>query len=158
MAAVEGLDRALVRALGITTRPNVLELSRRLGVARNTVQAHIDRLQRAGVIAGFGPIIDPRALGWGVLGFMSLELAQGRDAAVLEGLAAIPEVLEVHKVTGPGDLLCRVVGRDTEHLHGVVERVLALPGVERTTTALVLHTVSEQVHPSADAIARLPER
>jgi DNA-binding Lrp family transcriptional regulator len=53
-------------------------------------------------------------------------------------VARIPEVLEVHKTTGPGDLLCRVVARTNEHLHDVLEAVLATPGITRTTTALAL--------------------
>ena len=104
-------------SLGELTRPNVLELSRRLGIARNTVQARIDRLQESGVIAGWGPVVDLKALGYDVLAFMTLEIAQGQEAAALVELAAIPEVLEIHKTTGPGDLICRVVARTNEHLH-----------------------------------------
>jgi hypothetical protein len=46
--------------------------------------------------------------------------------------------LEVHKTTGPGDLLCRIVARTNEHLHDVLEQVLVTPGITRTTTALAL--------------------
>src|SRR5918995_5340851 len=93
----------LFRALGSLTRPNLLELSRRLGIARNTVQARLDRLQDAGVITGYGPVVDLRAMGYGVLAFMALEIAQGQETAALEQLSRIPEVLEIHKITGPGD-------------------------------------------------------
>ena len=51
-------------------------------------------------------------MGYGVLAFMTLEIAQGQEASAIEVLGTIPEVLEVHKVTGPGDLLCRVVARE----------------------------------------------
>lgn len=148
-------DRDLLAELPALTRPNVLELSRRLGVARNTIQARLDRLQAAGTIAGYGPAVDLKAAGFGVLAFMTLEIAQGREAAALETIAAVPEVLEVHKTTGPGDLLCRVVARDNEHLHAVVEAVLAAPGVSRTTTALALHSPVSKITASADAVVRL---
>ena len=49
-------------------------------------------------------------------------------------------VLEVHAVTGPGDLHLRIVARSNEHLHDVLQRVLQLPGITRTETQLVLHT------------------
>ena len=74
---------SLVASLGELTRPNVLELSRRLGIARNTVQARIDRLQESGVIAGWGPVVDLKALGYDVLAFTTLEIAQGQEAAAL---------------------------------------------------------------------------
>lgn len=146
----------LFEALGELTRPNVLELSRRLGIARNTVQARLDGLQQRGVIAGYGPVIDLRALGYQVLGFMTLEIAQGHEAPALTVLGEIPEVLEIHKITGPGDLMCRVVARDNEHLHAVVEAVLAAPGVVRTTTSLALNSPVMRVHADADAVGMLP--
>ena len=84
------------------------------------------------------PYVDLKALGFTVLAFTTLEIAQGQEAAVIDAVARIPEVLEVHKTTGPGDLLCRVVARTNEHLHDVLEAVLATPGITRTTTALAL--------------------
>ncbi len=138
LTAMDDLDRRLVTALPAVTRPSVLELSRRLGIARGTVQARLDRLQAGGALAGFGPYLDLRALGFTVLAFTTLEIAQGQEAAVIQSLAGIPEVIEVHKTTGPGDLLCRIVARTNEHLHDVLERVLATPGITRTTSALAL--------------------
>jgi len=135
---VDDLDRRLLGAVAGSTRPGVLELSRRLGVARGTVQARLDRLAASGVVAGYGAYVDLKALGFGVLAFTTLEIAQGQEQVVIEALAAIPEVLEVHKTTGPGDLLCRIVARTNEHLHGVLEAVLTTPGIVRTTTALAL--------------------
>jgi len=135
---MDDLDRRLVTALPGVTRVGVLELSRRLGIARGTVQARLDRLQAGGVLAGFGPYLDLRALGFTVLAFTTLEIAQGQETAVIDSLAGIPEVIEVHKTTGPGDLLCRIVARTNEHLHDVLERVLATPGITRTTSALAL--------------------
>jgi DNA-binding Lrp family transcriptional regulator len=152
---MDDAEREFVGRLGSVTRPNVLELSRQLGVARNTAQARLERLQASGAITGFGPIVDLGAIGFGVLAFTTLEIAQGGEAAVIDGLSLIPEVLEVHKVTGPGDLLCRVVARSNAHLHAVLEQVLATPGIRRTTTALALTTPVSCVRPSADAIARL---
>lgn len=151
-------DGDLLRLLGELTRPNVLELSRRLGIARNTVQARLDRLHAAGRITGYGPAVDLGAGGFGVLAFMTLEIAQGSDVEAIEVLAEIAEVLEIHKVTAPGDLLCRVVARSNDDLHRVIERVLAAPGVVRTTTSLVLNSPVERVQPTPLAAAALDGR
>jgi DNA-binding Lrp family transcriptional regulator len=142
--------------LGELTRPNVLELSRRLGVARNTVQARLDRLQESGVIIGWGPVVDLKAMGYDVLAFVTLEIAQGQEQAALAELTAIPEVLEIHKTTGPGDLICRVVARSNDHLHLVLEQVLAAPGVQRTTSSLALNSPKLRVHPDAASVDELP--
>ncbi len=130
----------------LRSSPNlpVVEMARRLEAARGTVQARLDRLIGDGVITGFGPDVDASAVGYDVLAFATLEIAQGRGDQIIEGLRAVPEVLEVHAVTGPGDLHLKVVARSNDHLHEVLERVLALPGITRTQTQLALRTSFER--------------
>jgi DNA-binding Lrp family transcriptional regulator len=134
------LDARLIGLLRSTPNLPVVEMARRLEVARGTVQARLDRLTRDGIIVAFGPDIDRTRAGFGVLAFTTLEIAQGRDGQIVEGLADIAEVLEVHAVTGPGDLHLRIVARSNEHLHDVLQRILELPGITRTETHLALHT------------------
>ena len=135
---VDELDARLLRELDAAPRAGVLELSRRLGVARGTVQARLDRLIERGVIASFAPTLDPSALGYSVTGFATLEIRQGRGHDVLEHLRQIPEVLEVHTITGAGDMLCRVVARSNADLQRVLDRVTEFPEIVRTSTAIAL--------------------
>ncbi|MFP5486849.1 MAG: Lrp/AsnC family transcriptional regulator [Acidimicrobiia bacterium] len=137
---IDDLDARLIGLLRSTPNLPVVEMARRLDVARGTVQARLDRLEREGRIVGYGPDLDAAAAGFGVLAFTTLEIAQGSGAPIVAGLEAIAEVLEVHAVTGPGDLHLRIVARSNEHLHDVLQRVLQLPGITRTETQLVLHT------------------
>jgi DNA-binding Lrp family transcriptional regulator len=139
---VDDLDARLIAELAASPRAAVLDLARRLGVARGTVQARLDKLAARGVITGFGPDLSARELGYGVLAFTTIEIAQGRLADVVEHLRAIPEVLEAHATTGPGDLHCRVVARSNEHLQDVINRVLEVGGISRTETHVAL---SEQI-------------
>lgn len=140
MTDLDATDRHILAILRHRPRTPVAELARLASVARGTAQARIDRMEAAGVIRGYGPDVDAAAIGFGVLAFVTLEIAQGQDHAVIEQLEAIPEVLEVHAVTGPGDLLCRVVARSNEHLDEVLQRVLATSGARRTVTQLALST------------------
>jgi DNA-binding Lrp family transcriptional regulator len=135
---IDDLDARLVGLLARNPRIGVLETARRLGVARGTAQARLDRLQQRGVIRGFGPDIDVAALGYGVLAFATLEIAQGRGRDVEEHLARLPEVLEVHTITGPGDLHVRLAARSNEHLQQVIDRVLEVHGILRTSTVIAL--------------------
>ena len=115
-----------------------MELARQLEVARGTVQARLDKLRQRGIVTGFGPDLDLQALGYDVLAFVTLEITQGALESVVEHLATIPEVLEVHTTTGPGDLLCRVVAPTNSELQPLISRMLASGGVERTTTQIAL--------------------
>ena len=140
--AIDPLDARLIRLMAETPRAGVMELARQLGVARGTVQARLEKLQRRGIVTGFSPDVDLRAMGYGVLAFVTLEIAQGRLADVVEHLGSIPEVLEVHATTGPGDLHARVVARTNEHLQHVIGTILTVDGISRTTTQIAL---SEQL-------------
>lgn len=140
---IDALDARLIRALCEIPRAGVMELARQLGVARGTVQARLDKLQQRGIISGFDPDLDLRAMGYEVLAFVGLEIAQGRLFDVASELGKIPEVLEIHSVTGPGDLHCRVVARTNEHLQEVISRILEVPGIDQTMTQIAL---TEQLH------------
>jgi DNA-binding Lrp family transcriptional regulator len=139
---VDELDGRLISALAETPRAGVLELARRLGVARGTAQARLDRLQGRGVITGFGPDLNLAELGYGVLAFTTLEIAQGRLRDVVDHLRVIPEVLETHATSGAADLHCRVVARTNADLQEVINRILEVQGIDRSTTVIAL---SEQI-------------
>jgi DNA-binding Lrp family transcriptional regulator len=138
---IDKLDADLLSLLREEPRTGVLEASRRLGVARGTVQARLERLQRTGVVTGFGPDVDPAALGYPVTAFCTLEIRQGRGHGVVAAhLERIPEVLEAHTITGAGDLLIRIVGRSNADLQRVIDRVVDDENVLRTSTLIALQT------------------
>jgi DNA-binding Lrp family transcriptional regulator len=139
---MDQLDARLIALFTQEPRVGVLAASRRLGVARGTVQARLDKLEQSGVIKGWGPEVDPAALGYSVTAFVTLGIRQIRGHDPLgERLAAIPEVLEVHTITGSGDLLCRVVARSNADLQRVIDAIVAVEAVERTSTVIALETV-----------------
>jgi DNA-binding Lrp family transcriptional regulator len=136
---LDELDAGLIDLLAAEPRIGILELSRRLGVARGTAQARLDKLVARGVVRGFGPQIDPVALGFGVTAFVTLEIRQlyGHDA-VAGHLADIPEVLEAHTITGSGDLMCRIVARSNADLQRVIDQVVRYEGIVRASTIIAL--------------------
>jgi DNA-binding Lrp family transcriptional regulator len=142
---IDDIDARLIELLATEPRIGVLECSRRLGVARGTVQARLDRMQERGVIRGFGPEVDPAALGYQVTAFVTLEIRQagGHDPVAVR-LAAVPEVIEVHTITGGGDMLCRIVGRGNQDLQRVIDLIVDVEGVQRASTVIALATPVHQ--------------
>ena len=152
---IDELDARLIAELRANPRVGLLEIARRLGVARGTVQARLAKLEARGVITGYGPEVDPAAMGYGIQAFVLLELAQGRLDEAAEVLRAVPEVVEADAISGPQDLLCRLVARDTEHLQEVVNRLLATPAIRRSESHIVL---SQQVRPRTGPLERAAAR
>lgn len=152
--AIDVLDGRLIRLLAEEPRIGVLECSRRLQVARGTVQARLDRLQAKGVIGGFGPEVDPAALGYPVTAFATLEISQGQGSDVRAHLAAVPEVLELHTITGRGDMMVRIVARSNADLQRVIDRVVGFDGIVRSSTAIALENpVPYRILPLVDQAA-----
>ena len=141
---VDALDTSILRLFATEPRIGVLEASRRLKVARGTVQSRLDRMTADGVIRGFGPEIDPASLGWPVTAFLTLQIRQaGGHDPVIAHLSGIAEVLEAHTITGSGDVWCRVVARSNSDLQRVIDAVVAYEQVERVATVIALAT---QIH------------
>ena len=137
---IEAPDTLLIATMRANPRATITMLSQMTGMARATVQSRLRRLEDARVIVGYGPDLDASASGYGVSAFTTLSIVQGSHDDVVARLAEIPEVLEVHVVTGSGDLLCRLGAGSNDHLHELLQKVVAWPEVGRAETQLALST------------------
>ena len=137
---LDDTDRTILRTLRQHPRASITEIARRAGLARGTLYARLERMERDGVIVGWGPELDTRAAGYDVVAFVSLQIAQGAHDETIGALAELDELLEIHTITGDVDLLCKVVARSNDHLHEIVLAITALPPVRHSQTQLALHT------------------
>jgi len=152
--SLDELDARIVLLFSRQPRVGVLEASRRLGIARGTVQARLDRLERDAVITDWAPSVDPVALGFPVSAFATLEIAQAAGhRPVAEHLRSIPEVLEAHTITGGADMMVRLVARSNADMQRVIDQVVAAPSVRRASTVIVLTTeIAPRVIPLVESL------
>jgi DNA-binding Lrp family transcriptional regulator len=138
MQPLDGTDTRLLMALAQDPRRTVVALAQKLGLSRNTVQARMAALEKKNVFLSFERRINPSALGYPLMAFISVHVQQQKLAALAKSLAEIPEVLEAYGLTGQADLLVRVVSTDAEDLFRINGKILACDGVERTDTSLAM--------------------
>ncbi len=141
---MDALDVALVTALREHPRAGDLELSRRLGIARATVQSRLRKMEESGVVTGYGPDVDLAAAGHPVLAFVTLEIAQGRLEDVTQELESLPNVLEAYVTSGQADVVCKIAATSHEDLQEVLLHMSRSGSVVRSTSVIVL---SELVAP-----------
>jgi DNA-binding Lrp family transcriptional regulator len=151
MSSIDQLDARIIEVMTEEPRIGVVEIARRLGVARGTVQSRLTKLTERGAITGFGPEVEPPRIGYPVLAFVFLEIAQGRLAEAVRTIEVVPEVLEAYGTTGPRDLLCRVVARDNEHLQEIINRILSTNAIRRSTSYIAM---SRQIAPRTLPLVR----
>lgn len=138
MQALDGTDTRLLSALAQDPRKTVVALAQKLGLSRNTVQARMAQLEKRHVFLSFERRINPAALGYPLMAFISVHVQQQRLAQLAKELADVPEILEGYGLTGSADLLLRVVALDAEDLFRINGKILACAGVDRTDTALAM--------------------
>ena len=137
MTPIDTLDARIILALDDDPDATILALSRTLGVARNTVHARLRHLAEDGALKPFSQRLDLRALGYELVAFMSLSVSQ-TDPGIVQGLVDVPEVISAHYTTGDADLIVQVVAKDTRDLYRVTASILAIEGVNRSSTAVSL--------------------
>ena len=153
MTTIDQLDVELLGKLTVNARSGIAELAADLGVSRNTIHMRLRRLQETGVLTGFRPVIDFSAVGMPVQALISLELDQRRLADVLEGLRALPEVLEVKIQAGREDLLAHVAISSLEALQVLTAAIVEIEGVRKTTSTFSVATpIPFRVQPLLDHI------
>lgn len=135
---IDPTDARLLLALADQPRATTIALAERAGLSRNTVQARLAGFEQHGALHSFERRVDPAFLGYPLTAFVTTQVTQRRMDAVAAALAAVPEVLQVHGLSGQTDLLVHVVAKDADDLYRVADQILVIPGVERTNTALVM--------------------
>src|SRR3954464_14622654 len=137
--SVDALDARILDLFAAEPRVGVLEASRRLGVARGTIQARLDRLQRDGVVRGWGPDVATVAIGYPVTAFATLQIEQGSGhTTAAAALAKIPAGRAVHTSTGAESLWCRRVARSSAGLQRVIAQVVIVRGIQGASTVIAL--------------------
>lgn len=136
--ALDGTDRQLLSHLQANAREGTAALARKLGLARTTVVARIARLERTGVVAGYGVRLGSCMDQATVRAWCSLSVLPQAAPAVLRMLTAIAEVEEVSAVSGHFDYLAFLRCSSHERLDNLLDRIGQMEGVHKTQTSIVL--------------------
>jgi Lrp/AsnC family leucine-responsive transcriptional regulator len=142
---LDDTDRAILRLLQENARIPNAEIARRVGLAPSAIFQRVRKLEESGVIQDYTALLEPRALGYGMVAFIMMstgEQARTTDTAGI--LTAIPEVQEVHRVVGEDCFLVKVRVKDTDHLGQLLEdRIQPIPSIASTRTTIVVKTAKE---------------
>ena len=137
---MDDADRLLLDMLAANARTPVATLARRLGLARSTVQARIDRLEAKGVIAGYALRLGHGAAAAAIRATVLLTLEPRATAAVLTRLKAMRQVEAAHTASGRFDLVLTLAARSTAELDDTLDRIGEIAGVRGSESLIHLST------------------
>jgi len=138
-------DARILEALQRDGRRAYAELGGEVGMSGPSAHERVKKLEARGVITGYTAVVDPAAVGLGVLGFSWITQAPGTAATDLTNdFAAIPEIEECHHISGEADYLVKIRARDTRDFERVLRLVQATRHVFTTQTDIVLSSGFER--------------
>lgn len=111
-----------------------------MGRSRTTVQSRIERLERDGVIVGYAARLAPDHQHGAVRAHVMIKVAPKESRAVEAALRAIAEVRVLHSVSGDYDMIAVAATGSVARMDEVIDSIGHLPGVERTTSSIILST------------------
>lgn len=140
-------DKAILELLTKDASTPVSRIAEELGLPRTTVQERIKRLREEGVIKQFTVVVEHAKLGKPVTSFILVSFMPGTGVSqkrLAQEIAKLPDVYEVHIITGEWDILLKVRGESMEAIGRLVlERLRTMEGVARTLTCACFLTVKE---------------
>lgn len=133
-------DRELLAILSENAREQTAAIARKLGLSRTTVQAKIERLEREGVITGYGVRLSDAYESGMVKAHVLITIAPKTLSRITTELHAISEVKALHSVSGSFDLIAIVAAASIAELDHLIDRIGEIDGVERTLSSIILST------------------
>jgi DNA-binding Lrp family transcriptional regulator len=134
----DALDEQLLSLLAMNARESSANLARKLGVARTTVVARLARLERDGVIVGYGVRLRQDIAGQGLQAFVGITVLPRAGPGVVRQLSRLPQVKQLDSVSGEFDYVALVRADSPDKLDALLDIVRDLEGVQRTTTSVLL--------------------
>ncbi len=143
MSTFDRKDFALIGALQENASRRLEDLAKIVDLAPSSVHDRLRRLERLGVIKKWSIEVDAQALGFGVLAFIGIS-SKKPCSELVASLRAFPSIEECHSVAGELSMLLKVRVADTDSLLTLAERLRKIPGVEQTSTTIVLKSQFER--------------
>src|SRR3984957_728633 len=141
---MDAIDETLLLALRENGRASTAQLARLAGRSPTSVPTPIERLEKQGVIVGYGVLLAPEHGVGAVRAHVMIKVGPKESRTVTAALRAIAQVRVLHSVSGEVDLIAVAATASVAEMDQVIDRIGALDGVERTTSSIILSTKFER--------------
>ncbi|MFC1751795.1 Lrp/AsnC family transcriptional regulator [Thermoproteota archaeon] len=141
---MDEINQKILTMLQENAKTTYAELAKATGMAPSGVMDRIRRLERRGYIAGYTTILKPSKLNLNLLAFVAVKTPNNWSDNAAKAMAALPNVLEVHEITGEDAYLLKIRSTGTEHLSYIIKNQLgAIEEVVSTQSTIVLNSLKE---------------
>lgn len=147
LSTIDEKDELIIDALRQDSNKPISRLSKEIGIPRATLQDRINKLVKQGIIKKFTIVPDYGKLGRPVTAFVMVSFHPSPEIsqrALARQIAMLPEVEEVHLISGEWDILVKIRVKDVESAGSfVIDKIRSMKGVEKTETCVSFECVKE---------------
>lgn len=149
MTLTDEKDALIIELLQKDGRMTNVDLARAVELTPSATLERVKKLEERGFITGYMALVDPHALGLGLVAFIFVRVDDDHDVIeeadkTASQLAALPSVLELHHLAGEDCFLLKVRAKDTDDLYRILKEELGpFKSIRGTRTTIVLKTVKE---------------
>ena len=133
-------DQELLSVMRGNARASTTELAQILGVSRSTVQKRLERLETEGVIAGYTVQLSSAYLDQEIKAHVLITVSPAMTADIIKAMKKLNGVRAIYSVSGPHDLIAEVAAMSVTELDKMIDEIIAIEGVERTVSSVILST------------------
>lgn len=133
-------DQQLLSVLRGNARASTTDLAQMLGVSRSTVQKRLERLETENVIAGYTVQLSSEYLDQEIKAHVMITVSPRMTADIIKAMETVDGVRAIYSVSGPHDLIAEVAAMSVTDLDTMIDRIIAIDGVERTVSSVILST------------------
>ncbi|UCE92299.1 MAG: Lrp/AsnC family transcriptional regulator [Methanobacteriota archaeon] len=137
-------DVEILRSLNDNARKSFRDIAKELHISLTTVSNRVKMLEKAGIIQGYIPVLDPGKLGYDITAIIGIKVIHGRIVETERDLAKDPSVYAVFDSTGDWDAIIMARFRNREDLNDFVKRALDHENVDKTYTQVVLNITKDE--------------
>jgi len=133
-------DRELLSVLRRNARASITDIAKQLGVSRSTAQKRLERLENSGAISGYTVQMSGEFSDQEVKAHISVTVQPRMTSDIVTAMKKFDDVRAIHSVSGPFDLIAEVAAPDVARLDSIIDDIIAIDGVERTESSVILST------------------
>lgn len=141
---LDAFDRKILGVLAVDADTSYVELGKLVGLSAPAVHERVKKLRASGPMRGTAALLDGAAIGKPLLAFIHVDSAGWGGTPEFLAMAELPEVEEIHSITGDAAMLLKVRCASSRALEALLARLYATPGVRSTRSHVVLSTYLER--------------
>ncbi len=141
---IDELDRKIIRVMNDNARKSFREIAKEVGTSAPAVINTVKKLEKAGAVKGYIPLVDPGYFGIDLFAIIALRISKGKLLETQKRISLDARVVSVYDITGEWDSFVIGYFKGREDLNDFIKTLLGFPYVDRTVTHIVLNVVKEE--------------